>query len=74
MKPDRLNVLTIHAEAEGIACLDIFHDFLDKARNSGIKFVPLSKLLANSSEIPCAKIQQCDIPGREGWLACQSIN
>ncbi len=72
MKPDRLNVLTIHAEAEGIACLDIFRDFLVKTRNAGIEFVPLSNLLENTAEIPCAEIRPCNLPGREGWLACQS--
>ncbi|MCX6984344.1 MAG: 4-deoxy-4-formamido-L-arabinose-phosphoundecaprenol deformylase [Lentisphaerae bacterium] len=72
MKPDRLNVLTIHAEAEGIACLGIFSDFLAKARSSGIEFVPLSKLLEDTGEIPCAEIRPCNIPGREGWVACQS--
>lgn len=72
MKPGSLNVLTIHAEAEGIACLELFRDFLDKARDSGIELVPLSKLLENAGEIPCAEIRPCDLPGREGWLACQS--
>ncbi|MFA6293149.1 MAG: 4-deoxy-4-formamido-L-arabinose-phosphoundecaprenol deformylase [Victivallales bacterium] len=72
MKPDRLNVLTIHAEAEGIACLDIFRDFLVKTRNAGIEFVPLSKLLVNTAEIPCAEIRPCNMPGREGWISCQS--
>lgn len=72
IKPDSLNVLTIHAEAEGIACLELFRDFLDKAEKSGIELVPLSKLLGNGGEIPCAEIRPCDLPGREGWLACQS--
>lgn len=73
MRPDSLNVLTIHAEAEGIACLGLFRDFLDKTRNSGIELVPLSKLLENAGEIPCAEIRQCNLPGREGWVACQSL-
>ena len=72
MKPDRLNVLTIHAEAEGIACLDIFEDFLVKTRNAGIEFAPLSKLLNNRGEIPGAAVRPVNMPGREGWLACQS--
>ncbi|HCE46630.1 MAG TPA: 4-deoxy-4-formamido-L-arabinose-phosphoundecaprenol deformylase [Lentisphaeria bacterium] len=71
VKPDSLNVLTIHAEAEGIACLGMFSDFLDKARKSGIGFVPLSKLLEDIGEIPGAEIRPCNMPGREGWTACQ---
>ena len=74
MKPDRLNVLTIHAEAEGIACFDIFQDFLSRCRNSGIELVPLSKLLENTGEIPGIEIRPCNMPGREGWIACQSGN
>jgi undecaprenyl phosphate-alpha-L-ara4FN deformylase len=74
MKPDRLNVLTIHAEAEGIACFDIFQDFLARCQNSGIELVPLSKLLENTGEIPGIEIRPCDMPGREGWIACQSGN
>lgn len=74
MKPDRLNVLTIHAEAEGIACFDIFQDFLARCRNSEIELVPLSKLLENTGEIPGLEIRPCDMPGREGWIACQSGN
>lgn len=72
MKPDSLNVLTIHAEAEGIACLELFRDFLDKTKDSGIELIPLSNLLKNTVGIPSAEIRPCVLPGREGWLACQS--
>ncbi len=97
-KEDRLNVLTIHAEVEGIICNDMFREFLDKAHALGISFVPLEELLADvtgaginkadmaqadttgnktaaaikNAVLPQAKIIQQDIPGREGWLACQA--
>lgn len=69
--PDRLNVLTIHAEAEGIGCLALFAYFLEKAARRGILFVPLGELLHRRPEIAESGIRVGSVPGREGWLACQ---
>lgn len=66
-----LNVLTIHAEVEGIAKLDLFGDFLKKAKAKGVSFVPLGDLLADTASISRASIVAKEIPGREGWLAYQ---
>ncbi len=71
MTPDRLNVLTVHAEAEGIVCEKLFDDFLSKANAREILFVPLGALLANHPPIKRAKIMAQEIPGREGWVCCQ---
>jgi undecaprenyl phosphate-alpha-L-ara4FN deformylase len=67
---ERLNVLTIHAEAEGILCLDMFKEFIAKARGLGFEFVPLNELLEEASPIESAELELKEIPGREGWLAC----
>jgi len=72
MIPDRLNVLTIHAEAEGLACEKLFGDFLRKANTKDILFVPLGCLLAYHPPEKRAKIIAREIPGREGWVCCQS--
>lgn len=71
IKPDRLNVLTIHAEAEGISCLSLFDDFLVKAKQRDIKFAMLSELLPANGEIAESRIDKQRITGRDGWLATQ---
>lgn len=72
VKPDRLNVLTIHAEAEGIACQELFKQFLQMASDRGMSFVPLGNLLDEVGTIEKSKIQQKEIPGRQGWVCCQA--
>ncbi|WP_218188182.1 hypothetical protein [Desulfosarcina cetonica] len=70
IRPDRLNVLTIHAEVEGGVRSAMFADFLHAALNRGIRPVPLRDLLSEAAIEPGEMIRG-SIPGREGWLACQ---
>ncbi len=70
--PTKLNVLTIHAEVEGIVCLEMFREFVSKAVSKGVSFVPLETLLENCLEIGPAAIVRQELPGREGWVACQA--
>ncbi len=72
LKARGLNVLTIHAEVEGIGCLDIFNQFLEAAHMKGISFVPLGALLDDRTQYGRATIVPRKIPGREGWVACQA--
>ncbi|PTN31613.1 4-deoxy-4-formamido-L-arabinose-phosphoundecaprenol deformylase [Desulfonatronum sp. SC1] len=72
IRPDQCNVLTIHAEAEGIACLDLFEDFLEKARHRGIVFSALGDFLPKTENPPRFEIIQGLVQGREGWLARQA--
>jgi undecaprenyl phosphate-alpha-L-ara4FN deformylase len=71
LDPEKLNVLTIHAEVEGIACVDMFDMFLKMALSRGASFVPLGTFLKDSAPIGRARIVDREIPGREGWVACQ---
>lgn len=71
VKPDRLNVLTIHAEVEGIACATLFADFLKAANDRGILFVPLGELLRETGHIASGMIARTSFPGREGWISFQ---
>jgi undecaprenyl phosphate-alpha-L-ara4FN deformylase len=71
IRPDRLNVLTIHAEVEGIGCHGLFEDFLDKAGRRGITFGPLGDLASRNPEIAQSGIRQAAVAGRDGWLASQ---
>jgi undecaprenyl phosphate-alpha-L-ara4FN deformylase len=70
-RPDRLNVLTIHAEVEGIARCDMFARFVEMALVSRTHFVPLGELLRDCPPSGDGMIVRRDIPGREGWVACQ---
>jgi len=72
IRPKELNVLTIHAEVEGIVCFDLFHDFLLKGIEQGIKFVPLIELYHSKSDFIETNICQQELPGREGLVAVQT--
>ncbi|MBU0988560.1 MAG: 4-deoxy-4-formamido-L-arabinose-phosphoundecaprenol deformylase [Proteobacteria bacterium] len=71
IRPEKLNVLTVHAEVEGIACLEMFNRFLKMAHSAGASFVPLGELLTDSQEVNHSTIAAREIPGREGWVSCQ---
>ena len=67
---DGVNLLTIHAEAEGGVCSGMFEDFLKRTKAMGIEFVAPGDLIPESVdriEDGCIKIDT--IPGREGTLA-----
>ena len=64
------NLLTIHAEVEGISKAGLFDEFLRLAKSRGVTFVlPGSLLPEDLSTLPDGKIEQGTIPGREGQLA-----
>lgn len=71
LRPDRLNVLTIHAEVEGMVCLDLFDRFVHEALSKGITFAPLGSLLEHTPVTDRGVIIPAEVPGREGWVACQ---
>ena len=64
------NVLTIHAEMEGISKLEVLAKFLDKAEAASVNFVTLSEI-ANRAEIPPGEIISGTLPGRAGTVAVQ---
>jgi undecaprenyl phosphate-alpha-L-ara4FN deformylase len=72
LAPAKLNVLTIHAEAEGIACLDMFEQFVKTACSKGFSFVPLKALFEEYPQTYPAVIVMREIRGRQGWVCCQS--
>jgi undecaprenyl phosphate-alpha-L-ara4FN deformylase len=72
LRPGELNVLTIHAEAEGITLAEMFENFLDDAMKQGWEIVPLGKLLLReAADIPTGEICKEVITGREGWVSMQ---
>lgn len=72
IKPDRLNVLTIHAEAEGLYCRDLFENFIRQAVAKNICILPLGDLLAKFPPQDQCRVIQKEITGRQGKVAFQS--
>lgn len=72
LEQQKLNVLTIHAEVEGIACLELFDHFIKMAQSRAASFIPLGTLLKDSPPAGRAAIINKEIPGRAGWISCQA--
>jgi undecaprenyl phosphate-alpha-L-ara4FN deformylase len=71
IRPEGLNVLTIHAEAEGIVARPLFEQFLDLASRRGMRFCPLGDLLSETEMMNEYDIFPTQVPGREGWVSGQ---
>lgn len=71
VREDGLNVLTIHAEVEGIVCAELFDAFLAAGRARGIEFVPLGRLLEEGVEFERARVKSAPVPGRAGTVGWQ---
>jgi len=71
---DRLNVLTVHAEVEGGACLDPFSTLLDRLRPT-TRFVRLVDMVRglDGAALPVCSVVQGTRPGRAGTVSCQDI-
>lgn len=75
LRPDALNVLTIHAELEGMLHRGWFRSFLVAAQQAGVRFVRLDEeardLLERRDALPVCDLVQGSVPGRYGVLAAQ---
>jgi len=75
LKPNIPNMLTIHAELEGMKYLSLFRRFLEQAKLSGIRFVLLrdlaKELLKATAAIPVCDLMPGTVDGRSGTLAIQ---
>ena len=72
LKPDELNVLTIHAEAEGGRCAAQFDSYLTEVIKRGYRVVPLGEIAAEVRDsAPDGAMELAPFPGREGKLAVQ---
>lgn len=69
LRDGALNVLTIHAEAEGMVCRDMFRAFLGAALGRGAQFVTLGSLADTLTAEP-GTIEMREVPGRDGPVAC----
>jgi undecaprenyl phosphate-alpha-L-ara4FN deformylase len=75
LKVETPNVLTIHAELEGMKYLALFRSFLEKARGRHIRIVRLcdlaTDLLRDPAKIPVCDLATGSVDGRSGSLAVQ---
>ncbi|MES1194738.1 MAG: 4-deoxy-4-formamido-L-arabinose-phosphoundecaprenol deformylase, partial [Opitutus sp.] len=75
LRPDALNVFTLHAELEGMGKRALFNEFLAAVGKAGVEVVSLEDaardLLAAREKIPVCAINQAEIDGRSGLVAVQ---
>ena len=73
LRADRPNVLTIHAEIEGMGRRHLFQDLLAACRTAGVEFIRMddlaNELLANRAAIPVRDQVMAEIDGRTGLVA-----
>lgn len=72
IKPGQLNVLTVHAEVEGMFAANLFDLFLHSAASRGIKVKSLGDLIKAEKIKEYGRIVKGKTKGREGWTACQA--
>jgi peptidoglycan/xylan/chitin deacetylase (PgdA/CDA1 family) len=76
LRDDAVNVLTIHAEIEGMGRRELFRALLAACRARGVEFIRLDahakQLLANRAAIPVRDQVQAEIDGRSGFVATQA--
>jgi len=75
LRYDRLNVLTIHAEIEGMKKIDLFRTLLQNVTDMRVRVIQLDELaqdlLINPSSIPVCELVRGTVEGRSGTLAVQ---
>jgi peptidoglycan/xylan/chitin deacetylase (PgdA/CDA1 family) len=76
LREDRLNVLTLHAEIEGMGRQALFRELLSACVARGVRFVRLDdvarELLREPARIPVADMVMAEIDGRSGTVATQA--
>ena len=76
LRPDLPNVLTIHAEIEGMGKRDLFRALLRACTGSGVQFMRLDdlarELLADRAAVPVRDQVLAPVDGRSGLVATQA--
>ncbi len=76
LRPDQLNVFTLHAEIEGMGRRPLFRALLSAGKTAGVEFVRLDDvaraLLADRDAIPVCDQVMAPIDGRSGLVAVQA--
>ena len=76
LREDAVNVLTIHAEIEGMGRRALFRELLSACRQRGVDFIRLDdyakQVLEHRAAIPIRDQVQAEIDGRSGFVATQA--
>lgn len=72
LKSEIPNVITIHAELEGMKYFAWFRSFLLALKKQNIQFKTLGEI-AKSDSFPVCELIQQEVLGRSGRLACQEV-
>jgi undecaprenyl phosphate-alpha-L-ara4FN deformylase len=71
LRADRLNVLTIHAEVEGVARTTLFAEFLDECKARHVRLQALGDVLTDNPPREIDAIAQAPVAGRDGDVCWQ---
>lgn len=78
LKPDRPNILTVHAEIEGMMKRPLFRQLLEAFTEYGVRFVRMDDLarqiLTHREIIPVQPLVMAEIDGRSGKVATQGLS
>ena len=78
METGHFNILTVHAEIEGMKYFPWFREFLQRAKTEGIRFLKVEDiartLLSSPQRIPVCDLVQGEVDGRSGTLALQQTD
>jgi peptidoglycan/xylan/chitin deacetylase (PgdA/CDA1 family) len=76
LRTDAVNVLTIHAEIEGMSKTCLFRSLLEQIRSGSATVRKLEDvardLLREPSAVPVCRLETCSVEGRSGTLAVQN--
>ncbi|MFM2480044.1 polysaccharide deacetylase family protein [Celerinatantimonas sp. YJH-8] len=73
IKPEQLNVYSIHAEIEGMGQFELFDEWLSMAQTRSIQVVPLGQLLDQDyASWPYDGIVNADLTGADDWQSHQA--
>ena len=70
LRPNSINVLTLHPELEGMKYLEWFSAFLTKLKQQNIQFITLAEI-SKTKDFPVCEMIQNEVDGRSGKLAYQ---
>ena len=77
LKVDQPNILTIHAEIEGMMKRPLFRELLADFTEKGVRFIRMDDLakeiLAHRETVPVQPLVMAEIDGRSGTVATQGI-
>ena len=75
LREDRPNILTIHAEIEGMMKRPLFRELMSAFADKGVRFIRMDDLareiLVNRESVPVLPLVMAEIDGRSGLVATQ---